>query len=722
MKYALMLTGLAAQHVAATWNFYDNFATPNYCKNECSDKQKTGFNWSDLQDGASVSQYGDFNFSGGWKCSNSFGKRDNLSKRTFGDKCIKNTVKKDQPASFGCDKRGFSVTHMDVSSEFDAELTLHYKMEDGSICKQHSSCSAGGSTIQNTQCGGAKSVDVYLGTHYTGGKDSCEIGFHNIGFDCNSQTSYTTPLPPKVSTTSSVVESSTLAIIKSTTPAVSSSAKTSAYSANTPVVSSSASKTPVSSAVVSSSSSKTNVSSAVQTPATSSVACGGYAGKACSISMAISSSVAFANSSSVAYHPSSAVISSVVKSSSTLTPEASTQSSAVVSSAVASSSAIKSSAAVSSSMAYSTATPVVSSSSASATPPATMPSYTPVNITDVVPKCMNSWLQISAQGCKDNTDSKCYCVKPEFTKNVIDCVTARCGSDDDTSKALQYFIGICADHVPQNPSIIDHCPSYIPLNPTPTPSAIVSSSKVAQSSAVVSSVAASSAAVSSAVVSSAVYSAAKPSSAAVSSAAQSSAVYSAVVPSSAAVSSAAQSSAVYSAVVPSSAAVSSAAVSSAAQSSAVYPAVVPSSAAAISSQVSEAATSSMVVPTTAAPTAPAAETTPCTTITYGTMTLTVPQVHFTTQTNEAGVAPTQPVALVPGTASVETPAATTGAYSGAPYPIPSSTADVPMGTATGTGAAYPSSTNAAQFTGAASALNIAPMGAGFLAVLAFFAL
>jgi hypothetical protein len=43
-----------------------------------------------------------------------------------------------------------------------------------------------------------------------------------------------------------------------------------------------------------------------------------------------------------------------------------------------------------------------------------------------------------------------------------------------------------------------------------------------------------------------------------------------------------------------------------------------------------------------------------------------------------------------------------------------------MGTATGTGAIRPS--NPAQFTGAASALNIAPMGAVFGAVLAFFAL
>ena len=109
--YALLVTGLASHQVAATWDFFDNFNTPYYSNNECSDKQKGGFNWSDLTDGESVSGYGDFNFSGGWKCSNSFGKRDSLTKRTFGSKCITNTVSKQKPASFGCEKRGFSISH-----------------------------------------------------------------------------------------------------------------------------------------------------------------------------------------------------------------------------------------------------------------------------------------------------------------------------------------------------------------------------------------------------------------------------------------------------------------------------------------------------------------------------------------------------------------------------------------------------------------------------------
>jgi hypothetical protein len=190
-------TGLIGQ-ATATWNMYGNpFNSPQYNNNECSDKQKSGFDWAELKDGQTDITYGDFDFSGGWKCSNSFGKRDHLTRRTFGSKCIKNKINKEKPASFGCNKRksGFSITHIDVSVEFDVDIELHYHMEDGSKCKQVAPCKSSGSTIQNTQCGGAKSVDVYLPKHDKSEKD-CEIGFHNIGFDCNPGQSYNPPSPP----------------------------------------------------------------------------------------------------------------------------------------------------------------------------------------------------------------------------------------------------------------------------------------------------------------------------------------------------------------------------------------------------------------------------------------------------------------------------------------------------------------------------------------------
>ncbi|USP73736.1 hypothetical protein yc1106_01010 [Curvularia clavata] len=646
--YALLVAGLASQQVAATWNFFDNYGTPNYSDNKCSDKQQGGFDWSDLNDGDSVGNYGDFDFSGGWKCSNSFGKRDVLTKRTFKSKCIKNTVSKQKPASFGCSKRGFSISHMDISAEFDAELELHYTMQDGSICKQRGSCSAGGSTLKNTQCGGAKSVQVYLGSHYQGSKESCEIGFHNIGFDCSPETPYTPPTPPKAPSTTSMVQYPSSPAEKPSTPANEcgqyggkdcnskpvqtptggSCEGKDCYATSTPEASTSAVKTPTGGSCEGGNCYATSTpegsTSPVEKPTSSAP------------QVPVSSQAPYTNTTAPIYSPPE-IPSSVVKSS-TVTPQPET-SSAVVPPTVESSAAPgcgygqscgQSSAVDSSVVPSSTGTPLPATSSPAPQP--SSPSYPPADVTDSVPKCMNSWLQISAPGCKDNTDSKCYCVKPEFTKNVIDCLTARCGNDDETRKALQYFIGICAEHIPQNPQIVGDCPSYIPLNPTPAAPTGGASVPVPASSA-----------------------------------------------------------------------------PAAAESS--YVAVPPGGGA------SAPPTITIPVP------APPAEQTPCTTITYGTTTLTVPQVHFTTSPNTPGATPTQPVALVPGTAPAETPAATTTAPAGgvgAPYPTPTTmgTATVPFGS--GTGAIRPSSP--AQFTGAASPLSAVPKGAMFGAVLALFAL
>ena len=124
---ALLFSGLAA----ATWDRNANhFSSPDYNNNECSSKQSSGYDWSDLSTG-SFSSYDDFNFSGGssgWSCSNSFGKRDSLTKRSFNSKCITNTVGKDTGASLDCSSKqdGFSVKQIQVSVEFDCNLEFHY--------------------------------------------------------------------------------------------------------------------------------------------------------------------------------------------------------------------------------------------------------------------------------------------------------------------------------------------------------------------------------------------------------------------------------------------------------------------------------------------------------------------------------------------------------------------------------------------------------------------
>lgn len=76
---------------------------------------------------------------------------------------------------------------------------------------------------------------------------------------------------------------------------------------------------------------------------------------------------------------------------------------------------------------------------------------------------MNTWLQVNTQ-CKDNTDSECYCKIPDFTDNVLACVAAR-GTDEEQSQAVQFFLGICAPAIPQNPGLVTNCPTQIPINP-----------------------------------------------------------------------------------------------------------------------------------------------------------------------------------------------------------------------------------------------------------------
>jgi hypothetical protein len=59
-----------------------------------------------------------------------------------------------------------------------------------------------------------------------------------------------------------------------------------------------------------------------------------------------------------------------------------------------------------------------------------------------------------AVGCKDNTDSACYCPDNDFVNNVFACLYAHGESDDVISEAVSYFQGICAPFVPSNPGIV----------------------------------------------------------------------------------------------------------------------------------------------------------------------------------------------------------------------------------------------------------------------------
>ncbi|KAK4547752.1 hypothetical protein LTR36_000710 [Oleoguttula mirabilis] len=175
---AILVAGLAAQQAVATGWSVDakSYSCPSNTNNSCSSSQQGGYDWSGLSTG-SFSSYGSNSFSG-FSCSDSFSKRDALTKRAFQSKCIAGNL--DDKPSMSCsgDEDSMSIDTYHVSSSQDTDIDCEYGMPDGSTCTETHSCTSGGSIIQNNQCGGAKSVTFKPGKSAPSG---CSIGVHSHG-------------------------------------------------------------------------------------------------------------------------------------------------------------------------------------------------------------------------------------------------------------------------------------------------------------------------------------------------------------------------------------------------------------------------------------------------------------------------------------------------------------------------------------------------------------
>lgn len=193
----------------ATFRQAPRFDCPRSIDNKCDDKQKSGFDWDDLNPGDFTDYHG-FRFKG-FKCEDKPDKRNpHLSPRT-GRKALAGRCgpTKDVSPSFGCDvSKGidkFSITHIDISVEFDTDLEFHYDMPDGKECKHRARCSKAGTTVENSQCGGAKNVTIVYPLLPKPPKPDCGISVHNIQFDCSPPESgrppKDRPQPPKQTTT-----------------------------------------------------------------------------------------------------------------------------------------------------------------------------------------------------------------------------------------------------------------------------------------------------------------------------------------------------------------------------------------------------------------------------------------------------------------------------------------------------------------------------------------
>ncbi|KAL1636530.1 hypothetical protein SLS56_001115 [Neofusicoccum ribis] len=517
---SFLIGGFAAQQAAATFGSFgasgsiwgdssDCFSTPSNTNNECTDSQKSGWDWSGIAIGASIgSSYSGFEASG-LTCTNNFGKRDPLTKRTFGSKCASGTITKNTSSNpkiecSGSQKdKGFSVGEFQVSTSVDTDVEFHYGMPDGSTCKHTASCSSSGTTVKNEQCGGATSVTWKIPDNSD--NEDCDFGIHSIGWECGSNgQSSTSEAYSSATTVSGGFEASTLISVPAVStpdvytpsfvfpsggsPSVVNSVATPGFPSvevstpGVPVITTPAA--PVSSEVSGGASSSLSVPFSFNgTGPTGSIPAGYTASTVYATSVYTVTSCAPTVTNCPATSGTPAVVTSIVAISTTICPVSETG----VASVPAGSAPYGSSpsAPISSGVSGEASTPagsypgvstpgyngfpsgstVVSSGVASSTSAA--PS---ANCPGVLPKCLNSW--ITKVGCKSNTDYDCYCKEADFTKKVIECVDAWGATDSEISEALSYLTGICAAYVPENPGLITNVPTTVTLGvPSTTPAA-----------------------------------------------------------------------------------------------------------------------------------------------------------------------------------------------------------------------------------------------------------
>ncbi|KAL2149840.1 hypothetical protein VTH82DRAFT_7516 [Thermothelomyces myriococcoides] len=482
MKNFVPFAALAAG-VSATFIHAPPFTCPANTDNQCTDKQKPGFSWDDLDFG-DFFDYGGFHFRG-WKCEDAGGSRGRFAPRTF-KKVIGGTchADKSQSPSFGCgpDLDRFSLGSIHVKPEFDCDLEFHYDMPDGSICKHRSPCSRSGTTVHNTQCGGAKNVTIIYPPQPDKPKPTCSIQVPTISFDCSTASS---TLPPKTKT-------SQTAGATTTPPAGDTTTTTSAVET-----------TPTSDAEVSSTSTGQTGAPPVQTSvtlvpgnnttipipgvsSTSTVSPGEETSSSDSSSVATPTPGESSSDSTVIVPPVTKTVTTSFDSTSTIftTSTQTITSCAPEQSADCPANSVTTTVvtiAISTTVCPvtetrttvrhrlgcvppgdATTTAVGSDVVSSAAPVETLPCPA------IVPSCLNTFL--FSVGCSDNTDAACYCPDATFVKNVYDCLYAHGENDAIIAEAIAYFQGICGGWVSENPAIATGATitTYITVTATPT--------------------------------------------------------------------------------------------------------------------------------------------------------------------------------------------------------------------------------------------------------------
>ncbi|KIX03038.1 uncharacterized protein Z518_06588 [Rhinocladiella mackenziei CBS 650.93] len=498
------------QATAVSWGDAPSFANPSNTNNNCSADQQSGFDWSGLPTGG-FNSYGGFGFNG-FSCKDSFQpsqKRSLQTRSDFQSKCIQGKVGQsaNRGPNFSCAQdEKFSITHMQVSVSFDTDLDFIFSMPDGSTCKHTAACQPGGTTVENTQCGGARSVSFQLPPS-SSDKSDCDIGIHSIAFDCHSSSSSATTTSPAsitttlvtTTTTSAVTTTSNVETTITTTPKIETTTTTPEV---VPVTSSTVTTATTTKPEEISSTSATTPTSAEETPSTSTISKPGEETPSTAITTtpvitttpAITTTIpteTIPGTTETQTETTDVLTTEIIVSTLTTCPvtftrttgtETVTETTSTISTVImTSTSTVCTRCNRPPPSTFSSATPSPSTETTTSPPETqTQPPSTSTTVSpsppessapcpSVLPRCLNTWLSL-VPTCSSNSDVNCFCPSADIISNVQACVSAWAGSDDEITAALSYLAGICADFVPQNPGICTGVPHTITLIPTPAAS------------------------------------------------------------------------------------------------------------------------------------------------------------------------------------------------------------------------------------------------------------
>ncbi|KAJ6782374.1 hypothetical protein PWT90_06464 [Aphanocladium album] len=454
------------------WTGLKPFTCPGKQPVICKPDQVPGYDWKNTPVGP-IGNYGGCNFKG-WNCKKKFGRRDMLAGRQDdGSKLIEADVGadgvNDNPViSAGDDIGTFDIDSFSVESEFDARFEFHYTMADGSICKQSSPVSSQGTSIVNTQCGGAKSVKLVLPENQGNQKRTfgllkkiCKVKCHKIKFWCKpppAQTTTRTPpaqtttktTPPaqtttKVTTTKETTTKETTTPPGQTTTKETTTKETTTKETTTPPgqtttkeTTSVETTTPPGQTTTKETTSTDDTTPTVHTTSTKTITSCGPEITSCPIKTP----------------GGTHIVTVTIPVSTTICPVTETRP-VVITTQPAQPTESKPTEGKPTEGKPTESQPAQTTDKGIPSETKTSPPVPTQSLPcpESVPRCLSSWLDLVKE-CKNNADAECFCKNGEFTKNVFSCLYSYGGTDKDVADSISFFQGICAPYAGKNPNIV----------------------------------------------------------------------------------------------------------------------------------------------------------------------------------------------------------------------------------------------------------------------------